>query len=162
MEYPNTIEDLPKEECLATVGNRPLALQLLFLAFGIFLFVTAIKNWYVGLFFVAMSIVSLVVTKDYTACKIYRDKIVIYNPDDQNHIRIVEFDQIVSYQVDPKNQAYVIINISDKESSEHLGIPTFRAARVKGKLFRLIPDKDFDTMRIKEFQSKLSRPKKKK
>ncbi len=154
MEYNKKASDLPTGRCKATIKNRPISAYMGMFIFSIVFFFT--EYWYFGLIIIIMIILSFMVTKNYTACKIYDDMIAVYNPADRTQLMFVKYDDIQSYELDVKGSAFVTLNLKplgdDPFEYERVGIPTFKAGKLRRELIKIIPDKDIANIKAKEFR----------
>jgi hypothetical protein len=111
------------------------------------------KMWYFGLFFLAFSIFSFVVTKDYIACKVYKGQLAVFNPKQQQEILVIPFTEIVSFQQDNKAFSFVLLNLKGKgDEVQSLVIPTFQAKKLRRKLLSQMAEKDIDYQKAQELQ----------
>lgn len=112
---------------------------------------------FIGLLFVAMALASFFLTKEYIACQIYKDRLVAFDPNDQNKIRIIMFDDIISYELDTKGSTYVAIAIKTGPDPimdfEEVAIRTFKASALRSKLFKLIPKKDSASIKMESLNA---------
>jgi len=164
VEYKRNISDLPEENCLSTINNKPLTLQLGFILLGLIIIIFLRSFWYFGVMFIVVSILSILVTKDYLACLVYQDKLAVFNPKKQDEFEFVDFDDIISYRVDSKAMSFVLLELKGKEEgiNEQLVIATFQAGKLKKKLSKLLPDKDAEQIKMRNFKQSLQSKKRKK
>ena len=157
-EYPLTTADLPTEKCLGTVRNRPWIVQSFFVIGAGALIIFA-NNWggrLIGIFLLALCGLSIMVTKDFITCKLYKKTLAIYDPRDQNRINLVAMADILSYELDSKALSFVLLTIKQENPTgsgeKNLVISTFQAAKLNRKLHKIIPDKDKAAQRLEAFQ----------
>lgn len=153
MEYLQNLQDLPQSKCIATIKNRPLITQLVFLGLGVLMLFNQYL-WIPGLAFIALAATSYFLTKEYIACKVYEDRIAVFNPKQQDQIRIVEFKDLLQYEIDMKAAAYMLLIVQIGPDPimdiERVGIPTFQAQKLRKCLYKLIPAKDFAEVKTAE------------
>ena len=162
MEYTKTIKDLPKEKVLATIKNRPWTAQIAMAILGVLILIFYLQAWPLALFIIVITGLSILLTKDYTTCLVFEGKIAIFNPSNQQEIEIINFEEVVTYQLDQKAAAYVAIVLkSDNENeANQVVVQTFQASRLVRSLFKQMPDKDHERMKITGFRDSLSKKRK--
>ena len=165
MEYTKKLSDLPSGKCLATVKNRPWFMQLMIFLVGILIIIVANGWWKLaGLGFIALVVASFLAAEEYITCKVYADCLAIYNPKNQEEIEIIPLEKIIQFRQDSKSNAFVQLILKDETVEE--GVPiiiaTFQAAKLRNRLCRLMPEKDYERQRLDTVKKFLSRSDKKK
>lgn len=154
-EYDLTIKDLPQTKCLAIIKNRPWAIQISFTLLSLVFFF--VNLWYIGVFLFVICILSIIVTPDYLACKVFADELAIFNPKNPEELRIVKFADIISFEMDNKAMSYVMLTVKGEPDptidQKNISVHSFQAGKLNRKLRQLIPDKDGTQIRMKQLQS---------
>jgi len=153
-EYNLSINDLPEGKCLATIKNRPWSLQI---GFGILSLALCLTSfWYVGAFLLIICILSATMTQDYITSKVYADVLVVFNPKDPDKIKMIRFEDIISYEMDARTMSNVMLvvqNGPDRQTDQkNVVVASFQSSRLNRKLRRLMPDKDAAVLRMKQLQ----------
>ncbi len=160
MEYTKTLADLPQGKCVATIKNRPWFTQLSVAILGVAILVFAHKFWKLGgLAVLGLVALSYKATKDFIACKLYKDRLVLFNPENQEEVEVVMFDDIKQYRLESKTNSFVqlILNGENEEDLKAIGVATFQAPNLRSRLMKLIPEKDYDYQRLQEVRNLISR-----
>ena len=153
-EYNLTTADLPDTKCLATVKNRPWALQIGFGLLSLALFFTDV--YYIGALLLVICILSAIVTQDRVTSKVYEDRLAAFNPKNPEELRIIMFEDIISYELDSKTMSNIVFIVKGEPDptidQKHIVIPSFRSSKLNNKLQKLIPDKDAAQLRMNQLR----------
>ena len=162
MKYTKTIEALPDEEVVSTIKNRPWNAQVAFLLVGVGLIAYRPSQWYFGAFFLMMAILPFFTIKDVVTCMLYKDKLVAFNPKNPNEIEIIYYDNIDSYQLDPRGHASVTLFLkSAQQGNNSFTISSYRSTKLRVALGKLLPKRDYDLVNMERMNTLRSEAKQK-
>ena len=153
-EYNLTIDDLPKTKCLATIKNRPWMVQIVFGLIALAMFLT--NFWYIGALLLIICILSAVMTQDYVTSKVYEDELAIFNPKEPEEMRIIKFEDIISYEFDARTMSNVMLMVKGEPDplidQKAVVVRSFQSGKLNRKLQKLLPDKDAAQLRMNQLR----------
>ncbi len=149
------ISDLPVGDTpYKKLSGKPITSILIVFTVGLLLLIFAPSTWVLGVFMIAMSILSYVVTKSYTQFAFYNNYFVIYPTKEDGTCMKVNWSDIEEWTVSEAQGSSNALTLRLKNPSRVKVVPVYSVSSVYAQMNKKLPNLETTYQKREAFRKK--------